>query len=167
MARVHEGHGLILAPLVKPTAIVGPGIRGPHLDVHMTSPSLSEVQATVWEVVRRINAAWVHSRTDDLRELLHPSMVIVPPGGLGPVRGQAACIASYRDFTVRAKVLRFEELMPAVDVFGDTAVVTYAFEIFYELEGIWTTAGGSEIFVLTREDGRWWAVWRTQLPPAS
>lgn len=137
---------------------------GPHgIAQHMTSRSFSEAQVAVWEVVRRINAAWVHGRTDDLRDLLHPSMIIVRPGG-EPAHGREACIASYRDFTVRAKVLRFEESTPAVDVFGDTAVVTYAFEIFYELAGTWTTAGGSEIFVLTQDGGRWWAVWRRQLP---
>ena len=130
----------------------------------MTLPPLSEVQVAVWDVVRRINAAWVHNRTDELRELLHPSMVIAPSGGGDALRGQADCIASYRDFIVQAKVLRFEELSPSIDVFGDTAVVTYAFEIFYELGGIWTTEGGSEVFVLSQEAGRWWAVWRTQLP---
>jgi hypothetical protein len=133
----------------------------------MTLPSMSELQAAVWDVVQRINAAWVQHRTEELRELLHPSMVIAPPGGGEPLRGQADCIASYRDFIVRARVLRFEELSPSVDVFGETAVVSYTFEIFYELGGTWTTESGSEVFVLTNDSGRWWAVWRTQSPATS
>ena len=65
-------------------------------------------------------------------------MVIVLSGGK-PVRGLAACIDSYRDFTIEANVLRFEELAPAIDVSGDTAVASYDFEITYELGGTWTT----------------------------
>jgi hypothetical protein len=126
---------------------------------------MSEAQTEVWDFVRRINAAWVTRRTDVLVELLHVSMVVVAPGG-GSLRGRAACIASYRDFTVQAEVHRFEELKPAVDVFGDTAVATYDFEISYRLGGTSTTERGSEVFVLTREGGRWWAVWRAQLPAA-
>lgn len=129
----------------------------------MTMPPMSEAPVEVWQTIRRINKAWVSGRTDELREMLHHSMVIVLPGSK-PVRGLAACIDSYRDFTVEANVLRFEELASAVDVFGDTAVATYDFEITYELGGTWTTERGHEVFVLTREGGRWWAVWRTQLP---
>lgn len=129
----------------------------------MTTPSMSEAQAEAWDVVRGINAAWVQNRTEELRDLLHASIVFVSPGGEA-VRGQEACIATYRDFIVRTKVLRFEELAPAVDVFGETAVVTYDFEIFFEYGGTWTTERGSEVFVLVKDGGRWRAVWRTQLP---
>src|SRR5689334_5513922 len=112
----------------------------------MNTQPMSEWHAAVWQTMRRINDAWVHNQIEDLRDLLHASIVVVAPGG-ELVRGQAACIESYRDFTVQAKVLRFEELTPEVDVFGDTAVVTYTFEIFYELGGTWTTERGREIVV--------------------
>ena len=130
----------------------------------MNAPAMPDVEAAVWRTVQRINEAWVQSRIEELRELLHSSMVIVPPDRGEPVRGQASCIDSYRDFIVQARVLRFEELTPVIDVFGDTAVATYDFEIFYELGGTWTTQRGRELIVLMREDDRWWAVWRTQLP---
>lgn len=120
-----------------------------------------------WDTIRRINQAWVLRRAEDLEAVLHPDVVVVPPPPAAAVRGREACIASYREFALEARVLHFEELSPAVEVFGDTAVATYDFAITYEIGGTYTTERGREIFVLTREDGRWLAVWRTQLPPAS
>lgn len=125
---------------------------------------LSPSQDEVWDVVRRINRAWVQRRTEDLESLLHAEIVVVPPSPATPVRGREACIESYREFALEARVLHFEELSPAVEVFGATAVAAYEFAITYELGGTWTTERGREIFVLTREGGAWLAVWRTQLP---
>lgn len=125
---------------------------------------LTDAASEAWRAVQRINGAWVHNRTDDLLELLHEAMVIVPPGGGEPVRGRAACIDSYRDFTVQARVLRFEELSPSIDVFEHTAVVAYDFAITYEIGGTWTTERGRDVLVLTRQGDSWRAVWRTQLP---
>ena len=130
----------------------------------MMVPPAGSHEADVWRVVQQVNQAWLHGRTEELRDLLHVAVVIVPPDGSGPVRGLEACIESYRDFAAQAKVLRFEEFSPAVDVFGGTAVVAYDFEIFYELGGTWTTERGHELTVLSRTNARWWVVWRTQLP---
>lgn len=130
-------------------------------------PSMSPRQDEAWDTVRRVNQAWVRNRTEELEALLHPSVVVVPPPPALPARGRDACIESYRDFVRTARVLHFEELTPAVEVFGDTAVVTYDFAITYEVSGTYTTERGREIFVLTHEDGRWQAVWRTQLPAAA
>ncbi|MGE0135999.1 MAG: nuclear transport factor 2 family protein [Dehalococcoidia bacterium] len=132
----------------------------------MTMPSPPPPQDEVWDVVRRINQAWALRRTEDLEALLHAEIVVAPPSPAEPVRGREACIESYREFALAARVLHFEELHPAVEVFGDTAVAAYDFAITYEADGTYTTERGREIFVLTREDGRWRAVWRTQLPPS-
>jgi hypothetical protein len=134
----------------------------------MTAPSFpaGSHEADVWRVVQQVNQAWLHGHIDTLRDLLHPAMVIAPPDGAEPVRGREACIDSYRDFTVQARVLRFEEFAPTADVFGNTAVVAYEFEIFYELAGTWTTERGREVVALSLSDARWWVVWRTQLSTA-
>jgi hypothetical protein len=133
----------------------------------MTTLPLSPQQDEAWDVVRRINQAWVLGRTEDLEALLHPSMVVVPPPPDDAVRGRDACIESYREFALAARVLHFEELHPTVEVFGETAIATYDFAITYEADGTYTTERGREIFVLAREEGRWRAVWRTQLSPPS
>jgi len=130
----------------------------------MTTP-LTPEQDEAWHIVRRINQAWVQRRTEDLEALLHPAVVIAPLPPAEPVRGREACIESYRESALEARVLHFEELRPAVEVFGDAAVATYDFAITYEANGTYTTERGREIFLLTREEGRWQAVWRTQIQP--
>ncbi|MEZ4553908.1 MAG: nuclear transport factor 2 family protein [Dehalococcoidia bacterium] len=133
----------------------------------MTTSPLSPQHDEAWDIVRRVNQAWVLGRTEELETLLHLSMVVLPPPPAEPVRGREACIESYREFALAARVLHFEELHPTVDIFGDTAVATYDFAITYEMNGTYTTERGREIFVLAHEDGRWQAVWRTQLPAAA
>lgn len=130
----------------------------------MTAPSMSPTAAEVWAAVQRINQAWVLRRTEDLEALLHSAMVIAPPPPTTPIRGRDACIESYREFALAARVLHFEELSPAVEVFDTTAVATYDFAITYEANGTYTTERGREVIVLVREEARWLAVWRTQLP---
>lgn len=131
----------------------------------MTTTPLTPEQDEAWDIVRRINQAWVQRRTEDLEALLHPAIVVAPPPPAEPVRGREACIQSYGEFALEARVLHFEEQRPAVEVFGDTAVATYDFAITYEANGTYTTERGREIFVLTWEAGRWRAVWRAQLQP--
>lgn len=147
--------------------MLAPVAAGLAIVAFMTTTPLSPQQDEAWDVVRRINQAWVLRRTEDLEALLHPAIVVAPPPPAEPVRGREACIESYREFALEARVLHFEELHPAVEVFGDTAVATYDFAITYEMSGTYTTERGREIFVLTHEGGRWQAVWRTQLPPAA
>jgi ketosteroid isomerase-like protein len=92
-------------------------------------------------------------------------VVIVHPGFQGRSTGRDAAVGSYVAFTSQAKVLAFEEVAEDVDVYGDTAVVSYTFVIAYETgDGRRLQEQGRDLFVLKRENRRWRAVWRTLLP---
>jgi len=51
-----------------------------------------------------------------------------------------------------------------IDVVGQTAVASYVFDIRYELEGVAYQESGRDLFVFSREQTTWRAVWRTMLP---
>ena len=114
-----------------------------------------------WEIVQRINRAWRRGDADGMGELFHADAVIVHPGFEGRTVGREACVESYREFTAQATVRRLAELDPQIDVVGDTAVVTYGFEIDYDMGRETRAEKGRDVFVLTRGKGSWRVVWRT------
>jgi uncharacterized protein (TIGR02246 family) len=115
-----------------------------------------------WETVQRINQAWRDSDALGIANLFHEDAVIVHPGFEGRSEGRDACTMSYAAFAEQATVQRLDVFDHHVDVVGDAAVVTYAFEIDYVLEGELVNDSGHDIFVLRRADGGpWQAIWRT------
>lgn len=57
-----------------------------------------------------------------------------------------------------AKVHRWEEIDPKVQIYGDSAVVTYYFDMTFEMGGQLIEMGGRDMFVFVKENGKWWAV---------
>jgi ketosteroid isomerase-like protein len=116
------------------------------------------------DVLLRINQAWLHGDVDDLRPLFHENVLVMPPGELARVRGREPCVQSYREFVQTARVRDYVEHDLAIDVFGDTAVATYRFDITYEINGKSSSETGIDLFVFSRIDDSWRAVFRTLLP---
>jgi ketosteroid isomerase-like protein len=55
----------------------------------------------------------------------------------------------------------FHEGDATIDVFGDTAIATYRFEIAYEMNGKTFSESGRDVFIFVRAEEGWQAVWRT------
>jgi ketosteroid isomerase-like protein len=119
-------------------------------------------------VLGKINDAWLKGRPEDLRAVLdrcfHDDIVIKGPGFQAMGRGKEACVKSYADFERQARVRSCQLSEPEIDHAGDTAVATYSWEMTYELDGHEYHESGHDLFVLTRIQGRWQAVWRAMLP---
>jgi hypothetical protein len=111
-------------------------------------------------LVESINQAWKQGLTTQLREFFHPDIVIVGPGFQEIVRGQAACIESYREFSTNAKVHDYIESDFKIEVWDDTAVCTYAWTMTYERAGERSRETGTDQFVFSRQHGKWLVVWR-------
>jgi len=124
-------------------------------------PERDEIQG----LIGKINHAWLKGNLEELREYFHDDIVIKGPQFQSMVAGgKAACIKSYEDFLRAAKVEDFKESDVLVDLFGSTAVATFAWEIKYEMGGQNYHETGHDVFVFTRGDGKWRAVWRAVLP---
>lgn len=118
------------------------------------------------EFARKLNRAWMHERHDELLSMLHEDMVIVAPDFRVPASGREACARSYADFTAQAEVVELKEYGFWSRLWGDTAIVSYRFEITYTMEGKEHRDAGRDLFLLVRREGVWLAAWRTLLPPA-
>jgi hypothetical protein len=117
-------------------------------------------QKDVWRIVRQINAAWVDGKPERLLEHFHDRMAIVGTSGNRYGVGKLACVESYRNFIASAKIARFEETDPSVDVCETVAIVSYRFEIEYTMGGKTHQETGRDTFVLERINDKWLAVWR-------
>ena len=58
----------------------------------------------------------------------------------------------------------FKDRDPAIQIYGNTAIASYTFEMSYEMNGKSFDDVGRDIYVLKREEGKWLAVWRTIIP---
>ena len=108
-------------------------------------------------VLAALTKAWRTGRTQDIAALLHPAVVFVLPDFKGRAEGPKACVATFEEFLTAALVLRYEEEAPTVDVFGETAVATFR----WEMGGQRSEDTGRDIYVLVHVEGRWLIAWRT------
>jgi len=91
-------------------------------------------------------------------------VIFVMPDFQGRVVGRDRCTKSYQDFVDQGRVFDLKQSDPAIDVFGNSAVASYRFEISYEINGQLVEEAGRDLFVLVRDGETWKAIWRTLLP---
>ncbi len=125
---------------------------------------MTDEQPTPEQVVRSLNAAWVEGRCADMRPLLDDSAVVAQPGFTDRSTGPDEIVAGFEDFVENANIIGYDETDFATDIFGDTAIVTYHFDIGYEMDGELSRDTGHDLFVLKRDAGEWKVVWRTLIP---
>lgn len=95
--------------------------------------------------------------------MLHPEIAMVTPGFSSRAEGREAFVAGFVDFCQHATVDEFREHDLQVDVAGDTAVVSFAYEMVYERSGERYRATGRDLWVFAKQGKDWLAVWRAML----
>ncbi len=120
-------------------------------------------QAAVAAAMQRINRSWLDRRPEDLVPLFHPDITFVFPGFAGRAEGRNAIVAGFVDFCGNATVHEYRETDHQADVIGDTAVVSFAYEMVYERSGTRSRATGRDLWVFARQGDEWVAIWRTML----
>jgi hypothetical protein len=110
-----------------------------------------------------INCAWLDRRPADIGPRLHPDVTMVFPGFGGRTTGRDALVAGFADFCMNASVHEYREGDRHVDVAGDTAVVSFPYEMVYERDAAKYRCAGRDLWVFARSGGEWLAVWRTML----
>ena len=121
------------------------------------------MRAAAAAAIRVINQAWLDGRVEDLAPLVHPEIVMAFPDFTGSIQGRKDFLAGFRDFCQNATIQEFREQDQHVDVAGDTAVVTFRYEMVYARSGNRYRSTGRDLWVLQKQNGAWIAVWRTML----
>jgi ketosteroid isomerase-like protein len=122
---------------------------------------MADDQATKDEVIafiKALNETWTKGDGGALRNYFHPNMVAITALDQDILYGRDACLASWQGFARSAQIRRWEEIEPQVQLYGNTAIVTYYWDLAYEMDGESASFGGRDMFVLVKENGRWQAV---------
>ena len=124
----------------------------------MEAPFTDAIQQEIWTTLRALNDAWTQGSPERLIEYFHPKMIAVTPVDRLRRDGAASCIAGWQGFAESTRIHSWREIDPLIRVFGDSAVVSYYFEIRFEVGGQLINQGGRDLFFFVRENDRWWAV---------
>lgn len=116
----------------------------------------------LWDRVVAANAAWMHGEPEKVADLFAEDVAMIAPH-MQRIDGRAAMVKSFVDYVKQVRTLHFRPLEYSVDVRGDIAVLTYTFDVRYQVEEMTYEDRGQEVLVFARRDGRFEAVWRTQV----
>src|SRR5690242_21807773 len=101
--------------------------------------------------MRRINGAWLEGQVEDLAPIMHPDIVMVIPGFTQRIQGREQFLAGFRDFCQNAKIHEFREYDHQIDLAGDTAVVTFRYDMVYERSGERYRSTGRDLWVFQKD----------------
>ncbi len=121
----------------------------------------SKMKEDVWRTIQKMNRAWVvEGDADKLKNYFHKDMVAITATDRERLEGRDACIASWKRFVEAAKIHYWKEIDPRVQIYGNGrfAVVTYYFDMSFDIGGQTIKLGGRDMFALVNEDGKWWIV---------
>ncbi|MBI2411255.1 MAG: nuclear transport factor 2 family protein [Candidatus Kerfeldbacteria bacterium] len=122
---------------------------------------MNPIQQEIWQTIQAMNKAWTIDNTpEQLNNYFHERMVAISATDRERHEGRAACVAAWTGFTRSAKIHYFKELDPKIEVYGNNqfAVVTYYFDMSFEMHGRTITMQGRDMFAVVKEDGKWWIV---------
>lgn len=120
-----------------------------------------KIKEEVWQTVQALNRAWtVKGNVDELKNYFHKDMVAITATDRERLEGRESCIAAWKAFVEATKIHYWNEIDPKVQLYNDgkSAVVTYYFDISFDMGGQTMEMGGRDMFVLVNEDGKWWVV---------
>lgn len=118
----------------------------------------------VHEAVKQINAVWLSGRVARLSEFMLNDVVMVAPMFEARVEGMRAAVDSFQTFIRNARVHAFRESELQVDVWEDSAMATFRFDMTYDFGGGTYEDAGRELWLFVRVDKRWRLAWRHQVP---
>ena len=58
----------------------------------------------------------------------------------------------------QARIHHWREIDPQIQLYGDTAIVSYYFDMSCDIGGQTLHLTGRDLFTFVKENGRWWAV---------
>jgi ketosteroid isomerase-like protein len=123
--------------------------------------TMNKIETEVWAAIQEMNRLWtIENRADELSNYFHESMVVINPTDNERISGGKNCVEAWKNFTIAAKIFHWVEIDPLVQIYGagNFAVVTYYFDMSFEISGQKIDMKGRDMFTLIKEDDRWWII---------
>jgi ketosteroid isomerase-like protein len=123
----------------------------------MKTSRMTEAEHEVWSAIESFNRAFAANDPERYFTFIDDDIVVLIPSSPYRIEGLKDDREEF-EFSLKAGWTRigyFQELQPLVQVFGDTAVVTYYSRGAYGLEGDAKVAYLKETDVLVKKNGQW------------
>lgn len=114
-------------------------------------------KSEVWAFIRSLNDAWTKEKGERLREYFHPRMVAITPVDRLRCKG-AQCAEGWQKFAQTTTIHSWREEDPDIEMFGNTAIVTYYYTMDVTMGSNRTKLAGRDMLTVTKEGGRWWLI---------
>ncbi len=116
------------------------------------------VKNEVWNILRALNDSWTKGDGTNLKDYFHKDMVAITPMDRLRRVGKEQCISGWVGFTKATDILSWKEIDPQIQIFNNTAIVTYYYDMSYEMDDQIVETGGRDMFVFVKEKDKWMAV---------
>jgi len=120
-----------------------------------------KIKQEVLSTLKKINNCWAgEGNVEKLNEYFHMDIVVFEPGRKERRVGKKECIDGWKSFVDNNKINYWKESEHLVQLYneGNSAVVTYYWEISTENNGRNFISKGRDMFVFVNEDDKWLAV---------
>jgi len=122
---------------------------------------MDKTQEQIWKMIQEMNRKWTtENNADELKNYFHKDMVTITPTDLKRIEGGENCVAGWKGFSENAKIHFWKESEPKVQVYGEGkfAIVTYYFDMSFDMNGQTINMKGRDMFSLINENGKWLVV---------
>ncbi len=143
---------IVLGGLLLPSPATTQETRRPMKTIRM-----NDAEREVWSVIEAFNRAFAANDPERYFTFIDDDIVVIIPSSPYRIEGLPDDREEF-EFSLKAGWTRigyFQELQPLVQVFGDTAVVTYYSRGAYGPEGEAKVAYLKETDVLVKKNGKW------------
>lgn len=113
------------------------------------------VRQEIWNTIRALNDAWTCGNPDDLKNYFHSRMVAFTASDCFYRKGQHSCLNGWKGFAQMAEIHSWVENDPIIEVYGESAVVAYYYDMSCTINGMPYQFTGRDMFFLVRESGLW------------
>lgn len=118
-------------------------------------------KAEVWSFIQEMNATWTKEKMPEkLNNYFHEKMVVVNPVQNERLEGKKACVDAWTAFVNSVENIFWQEREPFIELYGDDcfAIVSYYFDMTYEVVNTVVEMKGRDLFALVKENGKWLVV---------
>jgi len=126
--------------------------------------SYSEAEKDIENILQDINKSWTQGHPKELEKYFHSDIVIQGPGFQNPIKGKNNCVKHYEDFSAHTKIKNYGDSEYVVNIWDETAVASYKFDIEFEADGEIRKESGHELYTFLKDSGAWKVVWSTIVP---
>jgi len=122
---------------------------------------MNQTEAEVWSTIQKMNTCWTcgdPSELEKLSDYFHDKMVAITATNKYRLEGKEACFNEWKGFAESTKIHFWKESDPKIQIYGDAAVVTYYFDMSFDMGGQTINMGGRDMFTLIKENDKWLVV---------